>query len=63
MAQNCAVVLLGDFNHRPGDHWAGKTGSEQVVSVLAEMSTSGQAEHLTSVLIDRVACGQVSANL
>ena len=64
MAQDRAAVLLRDFDHRPGDHWAGKTRPEQVISMLAGMSISGQAEYLTSVLIDCVAYGrQMSAGL
>jgi len=62
VAQDRAVVLLRDFDHGPGDHWAGKTRPEKVFSMLAGMSISGQVEYLTSVLVDCVACGsQVSA--
>jgi hypothetical protein len=55
VAENCAVVLLSNLDHRPSDDWAGKTGSEQVISMLVVLSMNVEAEYLTSVLIDCVA--------
>lgn len=40
VAEDRAVVLLGSLDHGSGDHRAGKTGSEEVYSMLAELSMS-----------------------
>ena len=64
VAQNCAVMLLCDLDHGPGDYRACQTGSEQVFSVLVDQSISNRIEYLTSVLIDCIACiSQVSVGM
>lgn len=55
VAQDRAVILLSNLNHRPGDDRAGETSSEQVFRALAVSSKSIHCDYLTSVLIDSVA--------
>jgi hypothetical protein len=38
VAEDRAVVLLGSLDHGSSDHRASKTGSEEVYSMLAELS-------------------------